>query len=177
MLTLTSACLFVTVMSHAANAQSRPSVAECNQFAEIVNRNKAVLEAFEVEINNFSRDASAAATLEDIKLAASRYVEALDEVTSTLGNLAFDLDSLRLEDEQLMTYRTGYVDIISGFNDALSIIGGAMGQVAESGSETELSDNLKAVQEDTVDAVAEIQDLADSESSIVTDLNSYCGAE
>ena len=168
--------LLATSTFRAAQAQSNPPVAECNQFADVVNRNQEILAAFETEINNFSDNASQAESLEDIQSAASQYVDAVDEVTSNLGTLATDLESITFSDNQLSTYRANYVAVISGFNDALSIVSEAMGNVAGSESEAELSESLEAVQTDTVEAVGQIEELATGESDIIDGVNDYCGA-
>jgi ABC-type transporter Mla subunit MlaD len=159
-----------------AEAQATPPVEECNQFADVVNRNQAILEAFETEINNFSRNASQAETLEEIRSAASQYVDAVDEVTDNLSGLVTDLEALSFSDNQLSTYRTDYVAVVSGFNSALSIVSSAMGGVAEADSESALSESLQAVQTDTVEAVDQIEGLATDESEIIDNVNEYCGA-
>ncbi|MDB9528682.1 hypothetical protein PN498_22005 [Oscillatoria sp. CS-180] len=159
-----------------AQAQSRLSVEECNQFAEIINRNGEVFEAFEAEINNFSRDASAAETVEDITLAASHYVDAVDEVMGTLSNMAFDLQALPFDDAELMTYQQDYVDVLSGLNEALTVISDAMDEVAKAESEAELSEKLGLLRDDTIGASENIETLANNESEIVTSFNGYCSA-
>jgi DNA repair ATPase RecN len=168
--------LFTTSPFRAAHAQSPPSVAECNQFADVVNRNQEILAAFESEINTFSDNASEAETLEDIRSAATQYVEAVDAVTENLSILSTDLEALAFSDDRLSTYRTDYVAVVAGFNDALSIVSEAMSRVATAESETALAENLEVVQTDTTAAADQISDLADDESDIIGGVNDYCGA-
>jgi hypothetical protein len=160
-----------------AQAPSTPPVEECNQFAEVVNRNQAIFESFEAEINNFSSNVSQAETLDEVRSAASRYVSAVDEVTASLDALVVDLEALSFTNDGLTDYRTDYVEIVSGFSSSLDTVGNAMGEVAESESETALAENLETFQSETVDAVGQIQSLATDEAAIISGVNEYCGAE
>ena len=159
-----------------AQAQTIATIEECNQFADVVNRNQEILEAFEAEINRFSANATEAETLDEIRQAASQYVDAVDEVTDNLAALATELDGLAIADGELSIYRDDYVIVVSGFSEALEVVSGAMAGVADAESEAELSENLEAVQTDTTDAIEQINELAIDESDLVNDVNVYCGA-
>lgn len=159
-----------------AKAQSAPPVEECNQFAEVVNRNQTIFEAFEREINSFSDNVSQAETLDEIRAAASQYVSAVDDVTVNLETLATDLEDISFSDNDLAAYRNDYVAVVSGFNNALEIVSAAMAGVAASSTDAELSENLEAVQTDTTEAVDQIENLAAEEASLIAGVNDYCGA-
>jgi hypothetical protein len=171
-----SAGLLALVWPAIAHAQT-PLIPECNELAEVVNRNQAIFETFEADIETFSNDLSGAETLDEIRTAASRYVDAVEVVTNDLTTFATDLDQLTFSDDALATYRDEYVGIVVGFEDALSIVAAAMDNVAESTSETELADNLEAVQTNTVEAISSIDGLAVNESNVIDGLNAYCGVE
>lgn len=168
--------MLVLVAPAIAQAQA-PPVDECNEFAAIVNRNQAIFDTFETDIETFSSDLADAETLDEIRDAASRYVEAVDLVTDDLNTFVSDLDALAFSDETLATYRDDYADVVIGFESALSIVASAMDNVAESASEAELADNLEAVQTDTTAAISDIDTLAVDEGNVIDGLNTYCGAD
>lgn len=160
-----------------AIAQSEENTNECNQFAASVNRNQAIMATFESEIETFSANASQAETLEEITAAASQYVEAVDEATTSLDDLANDLEALNFTDSQLTTYRDGYVTIVVGFNAALNVVSEAMGVVAAATTEAQLSDSLESVASNASTAIEEIETLAIDESNLIDDVNLFCGVE
>lgn len=170
------AALYAIAIPQTVNAQSVSLVEECNQFATEVNRNQVIMDEFESEIRTFSETAAAAETLDGIQAAATQYVGAVDGVISDLDALATDLETFTFRDEQLTTFRDNYVTVVAGFNEALSIVGAAMGNVAEAESEAELSNSLSTVQADTAKAVEQIEQLANDEATIIEDVNAYCGA-
>jgi signal transduction histidine kinase len=163
------------VLVDVAQAQSAEVVAECNQLAEVINQNQAILTEFEAEINNFAQNASQAETLADIQAAASQYVEAVDTVTTNLGGLITDLEGLAIADSQLSAYRNDYVIVVGGFNDALDLVSTAMNGVATVASEAELPEQLDMLQTDTTVAVGQIDELATDEADIINNINLYCG--
>jgi uncharacterized phage infection (PIP) family protein YhgE len=142
----------------------------------VINQNQAILSEFEVEINNFAQNASQAETLDDIKAAATQYVEAVESVTDNLEGLVTELEGLAIADTQLSTHRNDYVTVVGGFNEALGIVSTAMNGVATTASEAELPDRLDTLQTDTNAAVAQIEQLAATESDVVNNINLYCGA-
>lgn len=158
-------------------AQSAAILDECNQFAEGVNRNQTIMDAFEAEIATFATNAAAAETLEEITAAASQYVEAVDEVTDNLDVLATDLTALAFEDTQLANYRDDYVGVVTGFNTALDTVSTAMAAVAAAETQDDLSDSLAVVANDTSTAVEQIETLAVDESDLIDGVNTYCGVE
>lgn len=168
--------LFAPPIPVIAQAQTIETIEECNQFADLVNRNQEILEAFEVEINRFSANAVEAETLDEIRQAASQYVAAVNEVTDNLATLATDLEGLAIADGELSIYRDDYITVVSGFSEALDVVSGAMAGVADAASEAELSENLDAVQTDTTEAIEQIDELAIDESDLLNDFNAYCGA-
>lgn len=158
-------------------AQSAEDVSECNQFAASVNRNQAIMATFEQEIATFSSNASQAETLEEITAAAAQYVEAVDEVTTNLDDLAGDIASLDFADGQLATYRDSYVTVVVGFNNALDVVSDAMAMVAAAATEDQLSDSLESVANNASTAIEQIEALAVDESNLIDDVNLYCGVE
>lgn len=158
-------------------AQSEEAVSECNQFAASVNRNQAIMATFESEIDAFATNASEAETLAEITTAASQYVEAVDQVNTSLDNLATDLGALNFTDSQLTTYRDDYVTILVGFNAALGTMSEAMAVVAAATTEEQLSNSLESVASNATTAVEQIETLAVDESNLIDDVNLYCGVE
>jgi len=161
----------------AALGQTTPAIAECNQFADNVNRNQTIMEQFEAEIELFAANAAAAETLPEITAAAAQYVEALDDVTGNLDTLTNDLAALTFEDTQLTGFRDDYVTVVAGFNTALAIVSEAMAEVAAAESEAQLSSSLESVANDTSTAVEQIEILAVDESELIDEVNIYCGAD
>ncbi|MEM6716105.1 MAG: hypothetical protein AAF622_13625 [Cyanobacteria bacterium P01_C01_bin.147] len=158
-------------------AQSEEAVSECNQFAASVNRNQAIMATFESEIDAFATNASEAETLAEITTAASQYVEAVDQVNTSLDNLATDLGTLNFTDSQLTTYRDDYVTILVGFNAALGTMSEAMAVVAAATTEEQLSNSLESVASNATTAVEQIETLAVDESNLIDDVNLYCGVK
>jgi ABC-type transporter Mla subunit MlaD len=167
----------MAVVSDPALAQTTPPPAECNEFAESVNRNQVIMASFEAEIATFAENAAAASTLDEITAAASQYVRAVDAVTDSLDELANELASLAFTDAQLQGYRDGYVDVLAGFNGALDTVNMAMSRVAIAETEADLIASLETVEVDSSTAIDQIAVLATDESNLIDDVNGYCGVE
>ena len=169
--------MFSGSLGWAVKAQSRALVGECSQLAAAVNQNAEVMANFETEIDDFAQNAAQAETLNDIKSAAKQYVDAVDNVTKSLDDLAGELDTLTLTDEQLASYRDEYVVVVTGLNDALASIATAMTGVAETESEAQLPEQIGILEDETLVAVQQINELASQESDIVGDVNAHCGVD
>jgi len=167
----------IAIASGPALAQPTPSPAECNEFADSVNRNQVIMASFEAEIATFAENAAAASTLDEITAAAAQYVSAVDAVTDNLDELANELASLALTDAQLQGYRDGYVDVLAGFNQALDTVNMAMSQVAIAETEADLIASLETVEIDSSTAIDQIATLATDESNLIDDVNGYCSVE
>lgn len=167
--------MFSGSLAWAAKAQSGALVEECNQLAAAVNQNAEIMASFESEIDNFAQNASQAETLDDVKSAAKQYVDAVDNVTTSLDELVDDLGGLALSDEQLSSYRDEYATVVAGFNEALTSVATAMNGVAETETEAQLPERIETLEAETGVAVQQIDQLAVQESEIVEDVNSHCG--
>jgi hypothetical protein len=170
-------CLFTLSLHSSAVGQSDAPVEECNQFSAVVNQNQEILSDFEQGIGVFSRSASQAETLQDVTAAASEYVDILDNVTEDLNGLTSNLTAVPLTDNQLLSHRDDYVTVVAGIGEVLITLSSSMSTVAESTSEAELVDSLETVSSDTLGMVEVIEELSAKESDIVSELNTYCGAE
>ena len=151
-------------------------VSQCNRLAEIVNKAQGFMPAFESNIQTFSTNAAQVQSLDDIKAAADQYVTAVNEVVSDLDALAVELDSTELEDEELIGYRDRYIEMVAGFSGALNQASDAMGIVQEVQAEADLPAKIEESQQETVQAVQLIQELSVEESTIINEVNTYCGA-
>ena len=151
-------------------------VSQCNRLAEIVNKAQGFMPAFESNIQTFSTNAAQVQSLDDIKAAADQYVTAVNEVVSDLDALAVELDSTELEDEELIGYRDRYIEMVAGFSGALNQASDAMGIVQEVEAEADLPAKIEESQQETVQAVQLIQELSVEESTIINEVNTYCGA-
>lgn len=151
-------------------------VSQCNRLAEIVNKAQGFMPAFESNIQTFSTNAAQVQSLDDIKAAADQYVTAVNEVVSDLDALAVELDGTELEDEQLIIYRDRYIEMVAGFSGALNQASDAMGIVQEVQAEADLPAKIEESQQETVQAVQLIQELSVEESTIINEVNTYCGA-
>lgn len=159
-----------------ARAQSAALVVECNRLATVVNRNQDIVADFEAAIDAYSQTMTQAETLDDIKSAARQYVDAIATTTDALDGLTTDLEALPLQDSQLSTYRDQYATVVRGVNGALIQAGEAMEEVVDIESEADLPEHIEATQTATLSAVEQIEALAGEESSIVEQINTYCGA-
>lgn len=151
-------------------------VAQCNQLAEVVNQTQGFMQEFEAEIQTFSESAAQVKDLDDIKLAASQYTTAVDKVVTNLDGLVGDLQSTTLRDEDLNQFRESYVGVVQGFSTALTDAREAMDLVVRVESEAELPAKIEESQQQTLTAVASIENLSQTESQLINDVNGYCGA-
>ena len=153
------------------------TVAQCNAFADVINQAQVFKDEFETEIDSFTQQAQGAESLEDIQTAATQYIGAVDQVVGSIDGMVTNLNELDLADEQLIEYRDGYAEIISGSAQELTVAGEAMQLVADAESETDLSNVLSEFQGKANDAFTNLQTLSQDESALVNDINTYCGAE
>ncbi len=151
-------------------------VAQCNQLAEVVNQTQGFMQEFEAEIQTFSESAAQVKDLDDIKLAASQYTTAVDKVVTNLDGLVGDLQSTTLQDEDLNQFRESYVGVVQGFSTALTDAREAMELVVRVESEAELPAKIEESQQQTLTAVAAIENLSQTESELINEVNGYCGA-
>lgn len=152
-------------------------VSQCNRLAEIINQAQGFMPAFESNIQQFSANAAQVKSLDDIKTAADQYVVAVDGVVTDLDTLAGELEGTQLSDEQLISYRDRYIQMVQGFSAALAQASDAMGIVQEVETEADLPAKIEESQQATVQAVQQIQELSVEESTIINEVNTYCGAE
>ncbi|WP_346292472.1 hypothetical protein [Sphaerothrix gracilis] len=151
-------------------------VTQCNRLAEVVNQTQGFMQEFETEIQSFSSNAASVQNLEDIKSAAGQYTTAVDKVVTNLDGLVTDLEQTDLNDETLVQFRDEYATVVQGFSDALEQASGAMELVVAVESEAELPASIEASQQQTVEAVNQIEQLSQTESEIINEVNTYCGA-
>ena len=151
-------------------------VSQCNRLAEVVNKAQGFMPAFESDIQTFSTNAAQVKSLEDIKSAADQYVEAVQKVITNLDELSVELQDTDLSDEELISYRDRYTEMVEGFSSALTQASDAMSIVQDVQAEADLPAKIEESQQQTVQAVQLIQDLSVQESSIINEVNTYCGA-
>jgi hypothetical protein len=151
-------------------------VAQCNQLAEVVNQTQGFMQEFETEIQTFSENASQVKNLEDIKSAASQYTSAVDKVVTNLDGLVGDLETTSLNDETLVQFRDSYVGVVQGFSTALQDARQAMDLVVTVDSEADLPGRIEESQQQTMTAVASIEELSQTEAQLIGEVNAYCGA-
>jgi hypothetical protein len=168
---------FVAALSALLLVGCGPSkVAQCNELAEVVNQTQGFMTDFEAEIQTFSENASTVKNLDDIKSAASQYTTAVDKVVTNLDTLSQDLQSTSLNDETLMQFRDDYVQVVNGFSTALTDAREAMNLVVTVESEDDLPARIEESQQQTMAAVASIEELSTTEAQLIGNVNSYCGA-
>ncbi len=158
-----------------AAAQSPAIIADCNQFADVVNQNEAAMATFEIAIANFSQNAAQAATLADITAAAEQYVAAVANVTEHLDTVSVDLQELPIADTQLVSYRDEYAVVMQGFSAALKQAGNAMNGVARVETEAQLLQEIEVVSTQTATVVPRIEQLSNQEADLIDGVNAYCG--
>ncbi|MFE4106376.1 hypothetical protein [Almyronema epifaneia] len=151
-------------------------VTQCNRLAEVVNQTQGFMQEFETEIQSFSSNAASVQNLDDIKAAAGQYTTAVDTVVTNLDGLVTDLEETDLADETLVQFRDEYATVVQGFSSALQQASQAMELVVNVESEAELPASIEASQQQTVEAVNQIEQLSQTESEIINEVNTYCGA-
>lgn len=151
-------------------------VSQCNRLAEKVNQTEIFMQEFETEMQNFSNNAANVESLDDIKVAATQYTTAVNNVVTNLEGLATELETTELNDETLTQFRNNYVEVMRGFSTALKDASGAMDGVKTVESEAELPERIEASQEQMMGAVESIQSLSQQEAEIINGVNEYCGA-
>ncbi|ESA36182.1 hypothetical protein N836_08515 [Leptolyngbya sp. Heron Island J] len=153
------------------------TVAQCNEFADVINQAQVFKDEFETEIDTFTQQAQGAESLGDIQTAATQYISAVDKVVGSIDSMVTSLNELELSDEQLAEYRNGYAEIITGSAQELNVAGEAMQLVANAQSETDLSNVLEEFQGKANTAFTNLQTLSQDEATLVNNINTYCGAE
>lgn len=151
-------------------------VSQCNDLAAVVNQTQAFMPEFETNIQAFSESAAQVRNLDDIRAAASQYTTAVDMVVANLDSLVQDLESISLQDEILIQFRSDYVGVVQGFSSALTEASQAMDMVVSVASEDDLPATIEASQQQTVEAVSAIETLSQTEAQLISDVNAYCGA-
>jgi hypothetical protein len=151
-------------------------VSQCNSLAEVVNQTQGFMQDFETEIQAFSENAAQVKNLEDIKAAASQYTSAVDKVVTNLDGLVSDLEATSLQDENLDQFRNSYTEVVRGFSSALQEASQAMDLVVTVETEADLPAKIEESQQQTVNAVASIESLSQTESQLINEVNAYCGA-
>jgi ABC-type transporter Mla subunit MlaD len=151
-------------------------VSQCNDLAAVVNQTQAFMPEFETDIQAFSESAAQVKNLDDIKAAASQYTAAVDKVVTNLDTLVQDLGAISLKDETLIQFRDDYIGVVQGFSTALDEASQAMNLVVTVASEDDLTATIEASQLQTVSAVEAIENLSQTEATLITDVNTYCGA-
>jgi ABC-type transporter Mla subunit MlaD len=145
-------------------------------LAAVVNQTQTFMPQFETDIQAFSESAAQVKNLDDIKAAASQYTAAVDTVVANLDTLVQDLESISLQDETLIQFRSDYVGVVQGFSSALTEASQAMDMVVSVASEDDLPATIEASQQQTVEAVSAIETLSQTEAQLIADVNAYCGA-
>jgi hypothetical protein len=159
-------------------ASCSPSkVAQCNSFAEVINQAQGFKAEFEGDINSFTQQASEAKNLADIQAAAQQYITAVDKVVGNIDGMTASLTELKLPDEQLAQYRNDYAVVITDSGKELKVASEAMQLVADAQSEADLGKILQEFQSKANTAFSNLQDLSGRETQLVSEINSYCGAE
>ena len=151
-------------------------VSQCNNLAAVVNQTQTFMPEFETDIQAFSESAAQVKNLDDIKAAASQYTAAVDKVVTNLDTLVQDLGTISLKDETLIQFRDDYIGVVQGFSTALEEASQAMNLVVTVASEDDLPATIEASQQQTVSAVEAIENLSQTEATLITDVNAYCGA-
>lgn len=170
-----SAAMILLTVSPGQADQSK--VLQCNTLAETVNQSQTFMADFEQSIQTFSSDAAQAETLDDIKVAASFYVESVEGVVTSLDSLSDELEIVQLGDPQLVEYQNRYVILISNFSNALNQAGDAMKLIEAVNTNDQLLAAIEESQAMTNEAVQAIQDLSVQESQLINEANDYCGVE
>jgi hypothetical protein len=156
---------------------SASKVAQCNGFAEVINEAQGFKDEFEAEIDSFTQQASGAQSLEDIQTAAGQYIGAVEKVVGNIDGMVTSLNGLELPDEQLASYRDEYASIIASSGEELQVASEAMQLVADAKSEADLGNVLEEFQGKANQAFTNLQSLSVDESTLVNNINTYCGAE
>ncbi|MGF1521394.1 MAG: hypothetical protein ACFBSF_03640 [Leptolyngbyaceae cyanobacterium] len=151
-------------------------VSQCNRLAEVVNKAQGFMPEFESNIQSFSENAAQVESLDDIKSAADEYIVAVNDVVTDLDGLVVELEGTELNDEELISYRDRYTEMVKGFGSALDQASEAMVIVQEVEAEADLPAKIEESQQQTLQAVQVIQELSVQESSIINEVNDYCGA-
>ncbi|MDB9525611.1 hypothetical protein PN498_06400 [Oscillatoria sp. CS-180] len=175
---LKTAIVGVGVMLASASPvmSSTDKVSQCNALAGVVNQAQAFMPVFESSLQTFIDDAEQVETLDDIKMAASDYVTAVDELVINLDTLAIELETVQLEDSQLIDYRSQYITLMEGLSGTLSDASDAMRIMQDVESEVDLPVKIEESQQLTNDAIQRMQDLSNQEATLISETNAYCGA-
>jgi ferritin-like metal-binding protein YciE len=147
---------------------------ECESLRGLVSRSQSFMQSFESEIELFSQKAAQVKNLDDIRLAASQYIVAIENLAIELDQLSNRLKANSITDETLNQFRNDYTDVIQGFSQAIQRAGKAMKSVASVKSEAELPKKIEQSQQQTMSAIAPIDKYDDEEYRLILNMNIYC---
>jgi hypothetical protein len=156
-------------------AQSLSLRDECDLLATTASQNAAFLSTFETELDQFSRTASQAESLEEITTAARQYDAVVGGLINGINGLSIALGNLSLADFVLDGYRDDYILVAAGFVDSLNLAREAMAVIAATEDASDLRANVATSEAQFEIASAQIEDLISQESAIIDAFNQYCG--
>lgn len=152
-------------------------VSQCNQLANVINQSQSFKAEFESEIQSAMAQASSAQNLEDLQTFAGDYTAAVEKVVGEIDGMSETLADLTIADEQLDDYRDSYVTVITDSKNALSEASDAMQLIATVESEDEFRTVFDTFQTQANSAFNDLQSLSATESTLITQINDYCGAQ
>ncbi len=154
------------------------TVAQCNRLADVVNQTKDIIDNFEAEMQTFNADQAGGPdrTLEDIRDAANDYTDSVDRTVADLNGVAATLDGIEVSDESLAEFKAEYAEIIAGIATAFEQASAAMGTITTVESEADLPAQVETLQAETSAAVEQYNELSIQESTLIAQVNLYCGA-
>lgn len=155
--------------------------AQCNKLIESINKTKPVGEKIQQEETKLATAASQAQAKQDLnalKTAATQSAGAFSGIVTDLDTISKDIGSVEVKDEKLTDYKTRYTktvsDISSGYKEAIQDLN-TIGKTQPNNPES-----VKALQvsaQNLQKTGSRLQSLARESSTIVNDLNTYCGAK
>lgn len=151
------------------------AASQCKQFADVTQQYQALRDGFETDIESSQVKASGAQNLEDVKVAAAEYTSAVATITDQLDAMLQDLSNLNITDPQLNEFKESYIITLTGSKAALETAGEAMKMVQDAKTKEALRDVFSAYQTKGNRAYDDILSLDAQESTLVDQVNKYCG--
>lgn len=168
--TLLSSLILIGLTSCGGN------VSQCKQLATPINETKEFVRQYEQEMDQALAQFSSIEGLGNVKVAASEYIQAVENIRRQLNALAQETGSLNIEDDQLNEYRAQHTILITQWDTALTTARDAMQQLSEAATADEINSIFGRFQAKTDSAYSAIQITDRQEAALIESLNAYCEA-
>lgn len=152
-------------------------VSQCNQLSDSVNQMRPLAEQFQQENQNFDAAAKAAGARNDfngVKAAAANAATAFGGISNKLDTLIQNIQTMNLQDEQLVSLKNRYVQNATAINNSFKEITNALTTVSKLENSPKGLQDLTTAGRTLTATAQKMSGLIQAETQLVADFNQYC---